>query len=142
MQASLVEVNVYHCSAAVSAGQKVGHWQLALNLLSLMPGARVVSDEITYSAAISACEKGGQWHHTLNLLRLMPEVRVVPDRITYSAAVSACGKGGQMAAGAKFVESDARGDGGAERGSLQRCHQCLRRRRPVTAGIEFAERDA
>ncbi|CAE8698399.1 unnamed protein product, partial [Polarella glacialis] len=37
MQASRVEVNVYHCSAAISACEKDGQWQLALTLLSMMP---------------------------------------------------------------------------------------------------------
>jgi pentatricopeptide repeat domain-containing protein 1 len=34
--------------------RKGGQWQLALSLLSLMPEARVVPNEITYSATISA----------------------------------------------------------------------------------------
>jgi pentatricopeptide repeat domain-containing protein 1 len=41
-------------NAAISACEKDGQWQLALNLPSLMPEARVVPDEITYNAAISA----------------------------------------------------------------------------------------
>ncbi|CAE8675225.1 unnamed protein product [Polarella glacialis] len=95
MQASQVEVNVYHCSAAISACEKGGQWQLALNLLSLMPNAKVVPNDFTYSSAISACSKGGQWQLALNLLSLMPEARVVPDQINYNAAISACEKGGQ-----------------------------------------------
>ncbi|CAE8614608.1 unnamed protein product [Polarella glacialis] len=95
MQASQVEVNVYHCSAAISACEKDGQWQMALNLLSLMPEAMVVPNVITYSAVISACEKGGQWQMALNLLSLMPGASVVPNEITYSAAISACSKDGQ-----------------------------------------------
>ncbi|CAE8614882.1 unnamed protein product, partial [Polarella glacialis] len=88
MQASRVEVNVYHFSAAISACEKGGQWQQALNLLSLMPEASVAPNEITYNATMSACEKGGQWQLALSLLSLMPEARVVPDKITYSAAIS------------------------------------------------------
>jgi pentatricopeptide repeat protein len=82
-------------NAAISACEKGGQWQQALNLLSLMPEAKVVPNEITYNAAISACEKGGQWQLALNLLSLMPEAKAVPNKITYSAAISACEKGGQ-----------------------------------------------
>jgi pentatricopeptide repeat domain-containing protein 1 len=53
-------------SAKVSACKKGGQWQMALNLLSMMPEAEKVPDEITYSAAISACKKGGQWQLALN----------------------------------------------------------------------------
>ncbi|CAE8721444.1 unnamed protein product, partial [Polarella glacialis] len=95
MQASRVEVNVYHCSAAISACEKCGQWQMGLNLLNLMPEMRVVPNEITYNAAMSAFEKGGQWQLALNLLSLMPEAIMLPGQISYNAAISACDKGGQ-----------------------------------------------
>ncbi|CAE8595682.1 unnamed protein product [Polarella glacialis] len=95
MEASRVEVNVYHCSAAISACEKAGQWQLALNLLGLMPEVRVVPNEITYNSAISACEKASQWQLALDLLSLMPQARVVPDQISYNAAIGACGNVGQ-----------------------------------------------
>ncbi|CAE8621630.1 unnamed protein product [Polarella glacialis] len=79
----------------MSACEKGGRWQLALNLLSLMPEATVVPNEISFNAAVSACEKGDQWQQALNLLSLMPDLRVVPSEITYNAAISACEKGGQ-----------------------------------------------
>ncbi|CAE8741266.1 unnamed protein product [Polarella glacialis] len=103
MQASRVEVNVYHYGAAISACGKGGHWQQALNLLSQMPEAKVVPNEITYNSAISACSKGGQWQMALNLLSLMPEAMLVPDEITYSAAMSACEKGGQWQLALKLL---------------------------------------
>jgi pentatricopeptide repeat domain-containing protein 1 len=70
--------------------ERAAKWQLALVRLSVMPEARMVPDEITYSAAISACEKGGQWQLALNLLSLMPDTRLAPDEITHNAATSAC----------------------------------------------------
>ena len=44
-------------SAAISACEKVGHWQLALSLLRGRPNIKVIIDKISYNAAISACEK-------------------------------------------------------------------------------------
>ncbi|CAE8590842.1 unnamed protein product, partial [Polarella glacialis] len=61
----------------------------ALTLLSLMPEAKVVPDQITYNAAISACENGCQWQQALNLLRFMPQLRILPDVVSYSAALDA-----------------------------------------------------
>jgi pentatricopeptide repeat protein len=52
---------------------KGGQWQQALQLLSVMPKAGLLPNEITYNSAISACEKGEQWQLALNLLSVMPE---------------------------------------------------------------------
>ncbi|CAE8597308.1 unnamed protein product [Polarella glacialis] len=90
-----LEVNVFHCSAAISACEKGGQWQLALSLLRTMPDMRVTPNEVSYSAAISACEKGGQWQLALSLLNIMPDMQLMPNKFSYSAAISACEKGGQ-----------------------------------------------
>ena len=45
-------------SAAISACEKGGQWQRALQLLEDMQAKGIPADTITYSAAISACEKG------------------------------------------------------------------------------------
>ncbi|CAE8639941.1 unnamed protein product [Polarella glacialis] len=82
-------------SAAISACEKVGRWQLALKLLDTMPQISIVPNAVSFNAAISACEKGGQWEMALSLLRQMPHVKISPNTITYSAAISACEKGGQ-----------------------------------------------
>ncbi|CAE8621625.1 unnamed protein product [Polarella glacialis] len=95
MLAKSVEANVFHYSAAISACEKGGQWQLALSLLSSMLDMRVISNEISYNSAISACEKGEQWQRALDLLSSMPDTRVIPNEISYSAAISACEKGGQ-----------------------------------------------
>eukprot|EP00933_Yihiella_yeosuensis_P059746 TRINITY_DN6135_c0_g1_i9.p1 TRINITY_DN6135_c0_g1~~TRINITY_DN6135_c0_g1_i9.p1 ORF type:complete len:145 (+),score=13.01 TRINITY_DN6135_c0_g1_i9:237-671(+) len=82
-------------SAAISACEKGGQWQTALNLLSLMHQSRVVPNVISYSAAIRACETGCQWQLALILLILNPLSKVLPDAISYDAAIRACQKGGQ-----------------------------------------------
>eukprot|EP00931_Biecheleriopsis_adriatica_P043274 TRINITY_DN24748_c3_g1_i1.p1 TRINITY_DN24748_c3_g1~~TRINITY_DN24748_c3_g1_i1.p1 ORF type:complete len:552 (+),score=71.55 TRINITY_DN24748_c3_g1_i1:132-1658(+) len=90
-----LRANVITYNATVSACEKGGQWQPALNLLRLLPMVKLAADRITYSAAISACEKSRQWQQALLLLSFMPEASVVANRVTYSAAVSACEKSGQ-----------------------------------------------
>jgi hypothetical protein len=36
---------------------KAWQWQWALHLLQLMPAAKVLPNEVSFTAAISACEK-------------------------------------------------------------------------------------
>ncbi|CAE8591103.1 unnamed protein product, partial [Polarella glacialis] len=95
MQDGRVEVNVFHCSAVITAGEKAGKWQLALSILLLMPEMKVAPNEFSYSAAISASDKSGQWQQALSLLGLMPETKVVPNEICYNCALSAFAKGRQ-----------------------------------------------
>jgi len=45
-------------SAAISACERGGQWQSALQLLSLMPEEKAVPNTMADSAAISACENG------------------------------------------------------------------------------------
>ena len=68
---------------------------MALYLLSQMPLARAVPNEISFSAGISACEKGGEWQMALFLLSQMPLAGAVPDEISFNAGISACEKGGE-----------------------------------------------
>ncbi|CAE8701413.1 unnamed protein product, partial [Polarella glacialis] len=58
-----------------------GPWQLAVSLLSAMPGMRLMADEICYNAAISACSKVGRWQLVLGLLRGMPELMLTSDAV-------------------------------------------------------------
>ena len=67
MPQAKVMTNEVTYSAAVSACERSGQWQLALYYLRLMPQAKVVANEIMYSAAIGACEHGGQWQLALNM---------------------------------------------------------------------------
>ena len=47
----------YH--TALSACEKAGQWDVALDILGQM--GETPKDKITYSAAISACKRGEQW---------------------------------------------------------------------------------
>ncbi|CAE8596114.1 unnamed protein product [Polarella glacialis] len=95
MGQSRVEVNSFHCSAAISACEKAGKWQHALDLLSQMPQMRVSPTVMCYSAAISACEKGRKWQLALCTLGHMEESGIPPDSIIFNAVISACEKGGE-----------------------------------------------
>ncbi|CAE8632978.1 unnamed protein product, partial [Polarella glacialis] len=77
MQARQVEVNVFHCGAAISACDKAHKWQLALDLLQLMSDIRVAGDKMSCNAAISACAKAGRWQLALGLLSQLPEMNIV-----------------------------------------------------------------
>ena len=82
-------------NASISACEKGGEWQMALYLLSQMPEAGVVPDQISFHAGISACEKGGEWQMALQLLSQMPAASVVPDQLSFNAGICACKKGGE-----------------------------------------------
>jgi pentatricopeptide repeat protein len=89
MQAKGVEPDVITYNAAISACEKGGQWEKALQLLEEMQAKGVEPDVITYSATISACEKGGQWEKALQLLEEMRAKGLKPDVITSAAVIDA-----------------------------------------------------
>ncbi|CAE8621629.1 unnamed protein product [Polarella glacialis] len=96
MRRSQLKISVIHFNSAISACQKVGQWQMSLNVLcAMMPETRVEPDQISYNSAISACAKTGQWRQALILLGMMPEAKVAPDKISFNSAITACEKGSQ-----------------------------------------------
>jgi len=89
MEAAGVAPNTITYNAAISACEKGGEWERALELLGGMEAAGVAPNTVTYNAAISACEKGGKWERALELLDGMEAAGVAPDTVTYSAAIEA-----------------------------------------------------
>ena len=87
------DIIVYN--AAISACEKGGQWQQALNLFRAMPKAKAIPDSISYNAAISACEKGSQWQQALNLFEAVLRAKGTPTVISHNAAISACHRGHQ-----------------------------------------------
>ena len=53
--------DVYSYNALISACEKGGQWERAVEVFEEMKAAGVKPDVITYSALITACEKGAQW---------------------------------------------------------------------------------
>jgi pentatricopeptide repeat domain-containing protein 1 len=105
MLRSEVEMDVISFSAAISACEKGGEWEKALQLMRVMVQNKHKLDTITLNAAISACEKSGQWETALGLLESMPGLGIAPNVITISATISACGKGGQWEKALYLFES-------------------------------------
>jgi pentatricopeptide repeat domain-containing protein 1 len=56
-----VKPDVYSYNALISACEKGGQWERAVEVFEEMKAAGVKPDVITYSALITACEKGAQW---------------------------------------------------------------------------------
>jgi pentatricopeptide repeat domain-containing protein 1 len=71
MRTKGVKPDVITYNASISACEKGGQWEKALQLLEEMRAKGVEPDVILYSASISACEKGGQWEKALQLLEEM-----------------------------------------------------------------------
>ncbi|KAK3262832.1 hypothetical protein CYMTET_28338, partial [Cymbomonas tetramitiformis] len=90
-----VEPNVITYNSLISACEKGGQWEKALEVFAGMKKAGVEPNVITYSSLISACEKGGQWEKALEVFAGMKKAGVEPDVITYNSLISACEKGGQ-----------------------------------------------
>ena len=82
-------------NSVMTACEKSGRWEEALQMFEDMRRKGVERDTITYSTAISACAKGGRWEEALGLLSEMASQGIERDTITYNAAISACEKGGR-----------------------------------------------
>ena len=66
-----LQPDVITLSVAISACEKGGQWQKAMELFESMKSRGMQPNVITISAAISAFEKGGQWQKALYLIESM-----------------------------------------------------------------------
>ena len=82
-------------SAAISACEKGGQWQGALQLFHEISSAKLPPYVIGYNATISAFEKGRQWQLALLVFTSMPQAKLAPDLISHNAAISSCEKAGK-----------------------------------------------
>ena len=84
MQAKGIPADTIMYCAAISACEKGGQWQRALQLMEDMQAEGIPADTITYSAAISACEKGRQWQRALRLMKDMQAegIPAIPSHTT------------------------------------------------------------
>ncbi|CAK9032075.1 unnamed protein product [Durusdinium trenchii] len=135
---SQIQVNAFHCSAALSACEKKSVWTSCLHILDFMKTWRVAPNEIHYSVAMKALRPESHWRQGLHLLssvvtapnavhaslalgscpswpqalrvmQVMRELRLQSSSITFSVAISTC------------QASDAQQPGLAGPDVLQRC---------------------
>ena len=114
MKRQRVEINAFHCSAALNACAQCSDWTMSLGLLERMGEGGVQGDVFIQNTVISACGKSAHWQistrisstDTLNVLlkafqawkmslhalELASAAHVQPDAISMSSAM-ACEKG-------------------------------------------------
>mmetsp|Transcript_167486 Transcript_167486/g.537854 ORF Transcript_167486/g.537854 Transcript_167486/m.537854 type:complete len:91 (+) Transcript_167486:1-273(+) len=68
MASAHVELDTITYNAAVSACEKCGEWDHAVQILVEMASAHVELDAITYNAEVSAYETGGECDRAFRLL--------------------------------------------------------------------------
>lgn len=83
-----IEPTVVSYSAALSACEKGGQWELALELLELMR-SQMQPNVFAYSACISACGAGGEWQKSVELHKEMIRAGVEPSLISFNAVLEA-----------------------------------------------------
>ena len=81
-------------NSAISAAEKAGQWEHAIQLLLKMSAEATAPSTISYNAAISACAKPGEWEAALALAAVMDETGVTCDEITFNCLSNACEKAG------------------------------------------------
>ncbi|CAJ1329150.1 unnamed protein product [Effrenium voratum] len=79
--ASLFEQN-----GVISACEKGGRWEVALDLLHTMH----VADTVSFSSAMAACGRRGKWRLAVALLAQMAAARAEPNDVSFNSAVAAC----------------------------------------------------
>eukprot|EP00435_Cladocopium_sp_Y103_P001917 s4561_g1.t1 len=77
-------------SSAISACEKCGRWEQALELLGAQLQWDILPDGVSYNSAISACEKAAKWELALFVSEEMPKAQLLPDVVTYNSAIAAC----------------------------------------------------
>eukprot|EP00899_Mesostigma_viride_P015589 jgi/Mesvir1/24030/Mv10769-RA.3 len=93
---AVVVPDVITYSSLITACERVGDAQLALQLFRDMCERGIAPDVVVYSALVSACNKGECWQECLMVLRHMAENGVPPNEYTYTACIDALGRAGQL----------------------------------------------
>lgn len=82
-------------NAAISACDRGGQWQKALEYFDKMDQMRIPRDAITYSATISSLGKGKQWEGALRVFDHMKKSGIKADVVTCCSLINALEKSGQ-----------------------------------------------
>eukprot|EP00439_Symbiodinium_sp_Y106_P053096 s2948_g7.t1 len=92
-----VSADVTMHSAAITAQERAGEWELGLSLFARLclveedPGLDVAA----FGAAICACAVGAHWRLALQLLCQMTRLRLRPSAACYGSTISSCEKAGK-----------------------------------------------
>ena len=82
-------------NAAISACDRGGQWQKALEYFDKMDQMKISRDAITYSATISSLGKGKQWEGALRVFDHMKKSGIRADVVTCCSLINALEKSGQ-----------------------------------------------
>ena len=93
MQDRGVQPNVISFSAAISACEKGGQWERALELLEEMHPVTPTGRDCAQRGDLGV-KKGAQWERARPCSKRRAQ-GVQPNVVSFSAAISACEKGGQ-----------------------------------------------
>ncbi|CAM9972289.1 unnamed protein product, partial [Ectocarpus sp. 8 AP-2014] len=97
--------DVFSFSSAMSACDRAGEWQRALEVMDLMLHHEVEPSIVSYGTAISACARGeGRWQQALSLLADIPSRGLEANAHAYGSAIHACVVGGQHRRALELLE--------------------------------------
>eukprot|EP00435_Cladocopium_sp_Y103_P051532 s1605_g16.t1 len=82
-------VNQVLCSAAISACEGEGQWQVAFEIFRQQQMLGLRSDEFTLSALMSCCEKASHWPRCFELLDSFQSHHVKPSLVVHNVAINA-----------------------------------------------------
>ncbi|KAK3249083.1 hypothetical protein CYMTET_41480 [Cymbomonas tetramitiformis] len=102
MKRAGVEPNVITYSSLISACEKGGQWEKALEVFAGMKKAGVEPNVITYSSLISACEKGEQWEKLTRRCFFSMKAEVEAQR-DHPLTIDACEEGRAVGEGGVHV---------------------------------------
>ena len=83
--------NVISFSTCITACEKAGTWQEALEILQMLE-AYALPNVISFNAAMSSCEKVAEWQRAFGFFDAMCARQIRCDEISCNAAVSSCEK--------------------------------------------------
>eukprot|EP00434_Breviolum_minutum_P033510 symbB.v1.2.029653.t2/scaffold3275.1/size59885/5 len=95
-----IETNAVCHTAAISACERSGEWQIALKLLT----GNVVPNLVMYNAALNACATGAQWQLALDLFLRILNQRLQVDVISYNSLSLACEEAGNWRRALEFLQ--------------------------------------
>lgn len=114
------------CGATISACSRVGHWPLALALLSVARSRRQPLGDSSCNAAISSCARVVAWSRALWILQEVP----LANAEGYNASLAVCSKGRQWHLALqllqRMVEAWRRPDAFTFSSLLAACHRSQR----------------